>query len=58
MVRLTTIQVVLAIAAVMDLELEQIDVKIIFLHGDLKEEIYMAQPKSLLKKIRKSWFVD
>ena len=35
-VHLTTIRIVLVIAAVMDLELEQIDIKIVFLHGDLK----------------------
>lgn len=28
-----------------DLELEQLHVKIEFLHGDLKERIYMQQPK-------------
>jgi len=31
-----------------DLCLEQIDVKIAFLHGDLKEDIYMLQPQGYI----------
>ena len=42
--------IVLAIAAVIDLELEQMDVKTAFLYGDLKEEFYMVQPKGFVKK--------
>ncbi|GKA61121.1 retrovirus-related pol polyprotein from transposon TNT 1-94 [Tanacetum coccineum] len=40
-VRMTTIRVVLAICATYDLHLEQLDVKIEFLHGILEEEYYM-----------------
>jgi hypothetical protein len=31
-----------------DLELDQMDVKTIFLNGDLFENVYMAQPKSFV----------
>lgn len=44
-VRHTSIRVMLAIVALFDLELEQLDVKTAFLHGDLDEEIYMTQPE-------------
>ena len=35
---------------VMDLELEQMDVKTAFLHSDLKEEIYIAQLEDFVGK--------
>lgn len=44
-VKMSSIRVVLGIAAAMDLEIEQLDVKTTFLHGDLEEEIYMEQPE-------------
>ena len=36
---------VLGLAASLNLEIEQIDVKTTFLHGDIEEEIYMEQPE-------------
>ena len=40
-VKMSSIRVVLGLVASLDLGLEQLDVKTAFLHGDLKEEIYM-----------------
>ncbi|KAK7337003.1 hypothetical protein VNO77_17559 [Canavalia gladiata] len=40
-----SIRVVLGLAASLDLEVEQMDVKTAFLHGDLDKEIYMEQPE-------------
>jgi hypothetical protein len=44
-VKMTSIRIVLGMAATMDLKIEQLDVKSAFLHGDLEEEIYMEQPE-------------
>ncbi|KAL6521608.1 hypothetical protein OROGR_018177 [Orobanche gracilis] len=43
--RITSIRVLLAIAALHNLEIHQMDVKTAFLNGDLDEEIYMKQPE-------------
>jgi hypothetical protein len=43
-VRLTTIHVLLSLAASHGLIVHQMDVKTTFLNGDLDEEIYMEQP--------------
>ncbi|KAJ0920711.1 putative phosphoglycerate kinase [Helianthus annuus] len=44
-VKHVSIRVILSLVASLDLELEQMDVKTAFLHGNLEEKIYMAQPK-------------
>ena len=44
-VKMTSIHTILSIIGTEDLHLEQLDVKTTFLHGDLDEEIYMAQPQ-------------
>ncbi|GJS37479.1 retrovirus-related pol polyprotein from transposon TNT 1-94 [Tanacetum coccineum] len=43
-VRHTSIRVILSLTACEDYELEQLDVKTAFLHGNLEETIYMKQP--------------
>ncbi|WJZ85230.1 hypothetical protein VitviT2T_004776 [Vitis vinifera] len=43
--RINSIRMVLAIAALRNLEIYQMDVKTAFLNGDLDEEIYMEQPE-------------
>ena len=43
-VRHTSIRVLLSIIAAQDLELEQMDVKMMLLHGHLEKSIYMKQP--------------
>jgi len=47
-VKHSSIRVFLGIVAMHDLELEQLDVKTAFLHGDLEEEIYMDQPEGYI----------
>ncbi|GKB92703.1 zinc finger, CCHC-type containing protein [Tanacetum coccineum] len=41
--RITTIRLLLALAAIHNLVIHQMDVKTTFLNGDLKEEVYMKQ---------------
>ena len=49
-VKMTSIRVILGMAASLYLEVEQMDVKTSFLHGELEEEIYMEQPERFLVK--------
>jgi len=46
---MSSIRVVFGLAT-MNLEVEQLDVKISFLNGDLDEEIYMEQPEGFEAK--------
>ncbi|GAA0171470.1 transmembrane signal receptor [Lithospermum erythrorhizon] len=43
-------RLVLGLAASLDLEIEQLDVKTAFLHGDLDEEIFMEQPEGFKER--------
>lgn len=54
-VKMTSIHTVLRLAASLNLENEQMDVKIAFLHGDLEEEIYMKQPEGFKVKGKKDY---
>ena len=42
-VKMCSIRVILGLTTNMNIELEQLDVKIAFLHGNLDEEIFMEQ---------------
>jgi len=55
MVKMTSIRVILGLAARLKLEVEQMDVKTAFLHGDLEEEIYMEQPEGFLVKDKEDY---
>jgi hypothetical protein len=46
--KLTSIRFMLFVAATFDFEVEQMDVKTTFLHGDLEEEIYMKHLKGFV----------
>ena len=48
--RLTTIRVLIALAASYGLHIHQMDVKTAFLNGELEEEIYMEQPDGFVAK--------
>ena len=43
--KISTIRTLVALAAIHDFLIHQMDVKTAFLNGDLKEEIYMSQPE-------------
>jgi hypothetical protein len=51
--KLTSIRFMLSVVAAFDFEVEQMDVKTTFLHGDLEEEIYMKQPEGYVVKGKK-----
>ena len=48
--KLTTVRVLLALAASKDWKLWQMDIKNVFLYGELDWEIYMKQPKAFEDK--------
>ena len=62
--KLTTIESVISIVAAEDLHLEQLDVKTVFLHDNLEEDIYtmqqqgyiMSAKEQLVCKLKKSLY--
>jgi hypothetical protein len=48
--KLTSIRLLMFLATTFDLEIEKMDVKTTFFHGDLEEEIYMKHPESFTLK--------
>ena len=57
--RISSIRMLIAIAAIHNLEIHQMDVKTAFLNGDLDEEIYMEQPEGFIVpgQEKKVWLV-
>ena len=56
-VKMSSIRVILGLIAALDLECEQLDVKTTFLHGELKEEIYIEQLEGFIEKGKEGLFV-
>ena len=50
---LKSIRILLSIAAYYDYEIWKMDVKTVFLNGNLEEELYMMQPKGFIAKNQK-----
>ena len=48
--RIETVRLIIGIAASRGWELHHLDVKTAFLHGDLKEEVYVSQPEGFVMK--------
>ena len=46
--RISSVRMLIAIVAIHNLEIHQMDVKTAFLNGDLDEEIYMEQPEGFI----------
>jgi len=46
--KFTSIRCILALAALENMEIHQMDVKTSFLNGELEEEIYMEQPQGFV----------
>ncbi|KAL5865755.1 hypothetical protein ACOSQ3_003269 [Xanthoceras sorbifolium] len=54
-VKHSSIRILLALVAQLNLELVQLDVKTAFLHGNLEEEIYVSQPEGFEVAGKENW---
>lgn len=54
--KMSFIFIVLGLAESLNLEVEQMNTKIAFLHGDLNKEIYTKQPEGLRSKEKRIIF--
>ncbi|KAG9453307.1 hypothetical protein H6P81_006211 [Aristolochia fimbriata] len=54
-VKHSSIRILLALVVQLNFELAQLDVKTAFLHGDLREEIYMTQPDGYKVAGKENW---
>jgi len=48
MTKIKSIRVLFALTSIYKLYVHQMDVKMTFLNGDLKEEVYIEQPEGLI----------
>ena len=48
MAKMNSVRILLSLAANMDWALHQFDVKNIFLHGDMKDDVYMDIPQEII----------
>ena len=53
-VKFNSVRIILSIAAIEDLDIQQMDVKTAFLNGILEEEIYMEQPEGYIESGKKN----
>ncbi len=55
--KMTTIRAIITMAATKGWSLHQMDVKNVFLHKDLHEEVYMEQSPGYVDHTHLNWFV-
>ena len=53
--RMEAVRAILHIGATNDWEIDQLDVKMAFLHGELEEELYMEQPEGAKEPSHEDW---